>query len=104
MNKESNKLLAEFIGVEVEWNDLYDEWMLYEYDWKPFLWKPASDWNQLHLVIDEFKSTPSLSKHNHIAVGVLDIPIGYKQEFIYNKVVNAIKFIMNKSTVNSEEI
>ena len=103
MNKETNKLLADFLGEKLTWNDLHDDWMLYEYDGKPILWKPDSDWNQLMPVIDKIKET---SSEDDIIVynisHLLDTPIGCSQQFIYRKVIKVVQLIINESSINPE--
>lgn len=100
--KESNKLLADFLERDVTWNDLHDDWMLYEYDGKPILWEPDSDWNQLMQVVEKlhleyYKKTDFMYEIGEI----LAIPIGNSITWIYNKVVNVVKLIMDESSINS---
>lgn len=100
--KESNKLLANFVREEVEWDDLYEEWVIKGYEPEHGLWEPDTDWNQLHQVLDELKT---LSVEDDIILlrinDLLDIPVGNSIRFIYNKVINTVK-IINESPINPE--
>jgi len=101
--KESNKLLADYLENSVTWNDLHDKWMFYEYDGKPILWQPDSDWNQLMKVIEKlhleyYKKTDFMYE----IAEVLAIPIGNSITWIYTKVFSTVKLLMNESPINPE--
>lgn len=101
--KESNKLLADFVGEVVMWNEDYNSWVFIDYEGDySRSWKPDSDWNQLHQVLDELKT---LFVEDDIILlrinDLLDIPVGNSIQFIYDKVINTVK-IINESTINPE--
>lgn len=98
MNKETNKLLADFLGVELIWADYWNSWSIKN---TFTLWKPDSDWNQLMQVIDKIKYTSS-EKYDYECQHLLDTPIGNDFQLIYCRTADVVKLLMNESPINPE--
>lgn len=87
-SKDEDKLLADFVGKEVQWDDYRKLWVTEE-----GIWVPEVDWNQLMLVVDKLRSYHTLDEFLYMLIyTTLDTPIG-NFEFIYAKIVTAIKAI-----------
>lgn len=102
MNKETNKLLADFLGEEITWISKDNKWRIHRYD-QLILWEPDSDWNQLMQVIDKlhleyYKKTDFMYE----IAEIMAIPIGNTITWIYNKVAEVVKLLMNDSRINPE--
>jgi tetrahydromethanopterin S-methyltransferase subunit G len=97
--KETNKLLADFLGVELVWADYWNSWSIKN---TFTLWEPCVDWNQLMQVIDKLKPMWKNESYGYEVSQLMDTPIGNSIEVIYEKVVTLIKLLMNESSINPE--
>lgn len=103
MNKETNKLLADFLRITVDWSQGYDCWFITtEYGGIEQFWNPDSDWNQLIRVIDKLKPMWKNESYSYEVYQLMDTPIGNSIQVIYEKVVTLVKLLMDESPINPE--
>ena len=102
MNKETNKLLADFLKEEVEWDEKYCNWTFKKRSPDYCIFDPDSDWNQLMQVIDKLKPMWKSESYGYEVSQFMDTPIGNSIEVIYEKVVTLVKLLMNDSSINPE--
>lgn len=96
--KESNKLLADFVGERIIWTNKDNKWRILRYD-RLIFWEPDTDWNQLMQVVEKISlhETRTLQTYYKIC-DVINLNIGNPIQIIYNKVVETVKVINNELT------
>lgn len=100
--KDLNKLLADFVGEEVAWDDLYEDWVFKGYSGyvvKYNLWKPDQNWNQLMQIIDKIKPMWKDEIYGYEISQFCDTPIGNSIIVIYEKLVTLVKLITNEQNI-----
>ena len=100
--KDLNKLLADFVGEEVVWDNLYNEWAFVGYsgyEAEHNLWEPDQNWNQLMQVVDKIKPMWKDERYGYEISQFCDTPIGNSIIVIYEKLVTLVKLIMDEQNI-----